>query len=120
MTLFRLTHSNSSAFDMAGETLSNMRVMFEQLLEQVQRDHKDLWYANEGLEGPNPTGIQVLQALEDKAQHVMFAIKARVDLLQAMAAALGLTSDVEWASLMPPYDFVWNEDGSLGAAVLKK
>lgn len=120
MALFRLTHSNSSAYDLAGETLVNMRVMFEQLLEQVQRDHKDLWYANDGLEGPKPTGVQVLQALEGKAQHVMYAIQARLDLLQAMAAALGLTSDVEWASLMCPYDFVWNEDGSLGTAVLKK
>lgn len=120
MSLFRVSRFNPSAFDLANETLSNMKVMFEQLLEQTQKDHQSLWYANGGLEGPRPTGIQQLQALGDRAQHVMFASKARVDLLQAVAASLGMSGAVDWVGLLPPYEFKWNEDGSLGAAIPKK
>ena len=120
MSLFRISRFYPSSYDLATDTLSNMKGMFGQLLEQAQKDHKDLWYANGGLDGPKPTGIQVLQALGGKAQHVMYAIQARVNLLQTMAAALDMTSSVDWSNLMSPYDFVWNEDGSLGTVVPKR
>jgi hypothetical protein len=120
MSLFRVSRLNPSAYDLANETLANMKLMFEQLLEQVQKDHQSLWYANGGLDGPKPTGLQQLLALGDRAQHVVFAVKARVDLLQAVAASLGMSSAVDWAGLNPPYDFVWNTDGSLGNTVPKK
>jgi hypothetical protein len=120
MSLFKVSRFNPSAYDLANETLSNIKAMFEQLHDQVKKDHQSLWYANGGLDGPKPTGLQVLQALGDKAQHVMFAAKARVDLLQAVAASLGMSSAVDWAGFVPPYDFVWNTDGSLGNAVPKR
>lgn len=121
--IFNPVDAYPTASQIINNLISTANITFMRLTQSVQQDFDNFWYINRDengnrvLEGPAPTGIQLLQALGTQAAPMMAIAWARVQFVAATAAAVGGTFDV--TSVLPPYDLTWNEDGSLAGYTLR-
>ena len=121
--IFNTVDAQPTAAQVVNNLISNANITYMRLSQSVEQDFQQFWYLNRDengnrtLEGPAPTGIQLLQALGTQAAPLMAIAWARVQFVAATAAAVGASFDV--TSVLPPYDLTWNEDGSLASYTLR-
>jgi hypothetical protein len=98
---------------------------FEQTRDAVYDGIQRFWYRNKDadgngiLEGDEPSGIEVLQAMGTNAQAFLACAYARVVMLVTIATQLGKPDLVDVTKCAAPYDFTFNPDGSLATWTLK-
>jgi hypothetical protein len=121
--LFSQIQSGPNATQIAAQLINNSNVTYMRMRDALQQDFDQFWYrnrdtdGNRALTGPDPTGIEILQALGPQALPLMAIAWARVQFVAACAAAVGSTLDVN--GLLPPYELTWNSDGSLAGHSLR-
>lgn len=127
MSIFEIEVDNTpQATNLAKGFLAEANQQFENQLNGVYDAVQRFWYRNrdaEGnpaLEGDEPTGVEILQAMGTKAQSVIAVAYARVVMLMTIQQSLGLSGLVDLQRASAPYDLVFNPDGSLLSATLKQ
>ena len=123
--VFDVTTSGPSASDFATGYMKETNLQFEQTRDAVYDGIQRFWYRNkdaEGngvLEGDEPSGIQILQAMNTNAEAFLACAYARVVMLVTIATQLGKPELVDVTKCAAPYDFTFNPDGSLATWTLK-
>ena len=108
-----------TAAEIATRLLRQVNNEFDRTQQAQIQAVKQFW-RNDLMESPTgPTGVQVLEAMGTSAQIFLGIAYARVEMLMTIQGILGLDDLVDVASMMPPYDFTFNVDGSLDTATLK-
>lgn len=96
---------------------------FKQMVAKIYDDVERFWYRNktEGGQlvaesGDEPTGLEILVGLGTDALPVLSVAFARVRMLQGIVKSMGLPEDtLDQTKMLPPYDLVWNKNGSVDA-----
>lgn len=119
MSLYEVQENNNKAQDLAKGFLKEANLKFEQNLREAEDLVQRFWYRNQdeegnpALEGDEPTGIEILQAMGTNAQSVMQIAGLRVQMLVSIATALGQPELVDLTKVAAPYTLTYNQDGSL-------
>lgn len=124
MTIFNIQDNGPTAAQLADGFLKEADLKAEQNALEATDAIQRFWYRNQDeqgnptLEGDNPTGIEVLQAMGTKAQAFMLVAYARVQMLMTVQQSLGVEL-VDLSKVSGPYDLTFNPDGSLKSWTLK-
>ena len=84
-----------------------------------------MWYrnrdanGNRALEGDEPTGIEILQAMGTNAGRVYAAATRRAQMVLAIAQDLDRMDLVDLSRIMAPYELTFAQDGSLDTWTLR-
>lgn len=122
--VFNIPESAPTASDYARGYLLETNQQFEQQLNAVYDGIQRFWYRNQdedgnpALEGDLPSGIEILQAMGTNAKGFLGAAYARVVMLLTIQTQLGLDL-VDMTRVSAPYDFTFNQNGSLATWTLK-
>jgi hypothetical protein len=125
MSLYDIVDNSDAAVELSKGFLKEANLKFEQNLREAEDLIQRFWYRNRdeqgepALEGDEPTGIQILQAMGTNAESVMTVAFLRVQMLVQVATALGKPELVDMAKVSSPYELTFNEDGSLNTWTLK-
>lgn len=117
--LFNQIQAGPNAAQLAANLINNSNITFMRMLQALQQDFNHFWYQNRdengnpALTGSAPSGIEILQALGPQAYPLMAIAWSRVQFIATCASIVGQTLDVN--AFIPPYEFTWNEDGSLAS-----
>ena len=123
--VFDVTISGPTAADFAKGYMLETNQSFEATRDFVYDGIQRFWFRNkdkEGngvLEGDEPSGIEILQAMGTNAEAFLACAYARVVMLVTIATQLGKPDLVDVAKCSAPYDFTFNSDGSLNTWTLK-
>ena len=108
-----------TAAEIATRLLRQVNNEFDRTVQAQVQAVKQFW-KNDLTESPTgPTGVEVLQAMGTNAQAFLGIAYTRVVMMVTIQGILGRDDLVDVASMMPPYDFTFNVDGSLDTATLK-
>lgn len=124
MTIFNIEDNGPTAAQLADGFLKETNQKADQNALEAADAIQRFWYRNQdeqgnpSLEGDNPTGIEVLQAMGTKAQAFMLVAYARVQMLLTVQQSLGVQL-VDLSEVSSPYDLTFNQDGSLNTWTLK-
>jgi hypothetical protein len=124
-SVFDVTTSGPSASDYAKGYMLETNQSFEANRDAVYDGIQRFWYRNkdeEGngvLEGDEPSGIEILQAMGVNASAFLACAYARVVMLVTIATQLGKPDLIDVTKCSGPYDFTFNPDGSLKTWTLK-
>jgi len=86
---------------------------------------EEFWFRNTdangdpALEGDEPSGVEMLQAMGTKAQAFWEAASQRAVMVISIATALGKPEEVDLAKISSPYELTFKADGSLETAALR-
>lgn len=127
MSIFELpTQATPPAKVMADGFLAEGNQVFQAELDRAYDLVQRFWFRNRDAEGnpsatgeAEPTGPEILTEMGPYAQASMAVAYARVEMLVGIATALGRPELVDLAKLMPPFDLVFAEDGTLASATPK-
>lgn len=110
-------NNTPTAQQVASRIIFSANNTFDRMLNTAYNDYNSFW----GLqEQGGPSGLDILNALGTSAYTVMAIAWARVQMLYSVAQAVGKQELVDLNRLVPPYDFTWNQDGSLASATPKQ
>lgn len=103
------------AVKLAKGFLAEANVKFDSELNASYDAVNRFWYRNgEGeVDGDQPSGIEVLQAMGPNAKSFIDVAFARVQMLLAIEAGLGLSGIVDLSKVAGPFELTFAEDGSL-------
>ena len=124
MSIFNIQENGPTAQQLAEGFLKEADLKAEQNAIDATDAIQRFWYRNKDeqgnptLEGDNPTGIQVLQAMGTRAQAFMMVAFARVQMLMTVQQSLGVEL-VDLSKVSGPYNLTFNQDGSLKTWTLK-
>jgi len=105
-----------TAQQVAARIIFSANNTFDRMLNTAYNDYNSFW----GLEDQGgPSGLDILTALGPSAYTIMAVAWARVQMLYSVAQAVGKENLIDLNRLVPPYDFIWNQDGSLASATPK-
>jgi len=126
MAIFDISADTTPEADkLAKGFLAEANAKFDNELNAAYDTVQRFWYRNQdaegnpSLEGDQPTGIEILQAMGTNAKASIDVAFARVQMLLTIEAGLGLSGIVDVSKLQAPYELVFAEDGSLLSYTLR-
>jgi hypothetical protein len=109
-------NNTPTAAQVGARLLNSANITFDRMLNMAYNDYNSFW----GLEAQGgPSGLDILNALGTSAFTMMAIAWSRVEMLSTVATLVGKSDLVDLNRLLPPYDFTWNQDGSLASATPK-
>lgn len=105
--------------------LAEANQQFESTLQGVYDSVQRFWYRNRdekgepALEGEEPSGIEILQAMGPHAKAAIDVAYARVVMLMTIQAGLGINV-VDLSRCAAPYELKFNAGGSLASWSLRQ
>lgn len=126
MSIFQVNTPAKPAAELLAEGfLAEANQQFESQVQSVYDAIQRFWYRNKdsegnpALEGDEPSGIEILQAMGPAAAPAMAVAYARVVMLVTIEQQLGQSGLVDLSKASAPYDLEFNNDGSLKTWNLK-
>lgn len=130
MTIFNIEQTiEPAASVLAKGFLAEANQQFEDQLQRAYDSVDRFWRRNKDAKGqpiitasetdPQPTGIEILQAMGPHAQAIIVVAYKRVEMLLGIQAALGLSGIVDVARCLSPYECTFHPDGSLDSYTLR-
>lgn len=124
--IFDLQDTGPSVQSLSTGFLKEVNLKFDQNLQEAYDGIQRFWYRNKdengnpSLTGTEPSGIQLLQAMGNKAEGFLVVAYARVQMLIGIEQALGLSGLVDMSKVAAPYDMTFTAEGALDTYELRQ